>query len=359
MSIVPDFAYDLFISYAHVNDQRIAEDDDGWVTDLHDVLSKKLLEEMRVKPRIWRDEGGLDGKQVHQGIAEALQSSAVFLAVVSAAYLESDYCNRELDAFVGQVSPRFPLIVRGHQRLVTAVYDSEEELPRAGWGSARPTAAPLIDAPSAIFCQADPATGRRQRFTKPRRSDPHPYWDAADQLVRHLTAIFGEMRKGPSGTAVIDITAPPPAPASKPPTAWQEVRKQVPGGILVYIPHRAADPSRLRDELRRRNYDLVVLDHGRGGVSERRHQTNLKFCDGVVVVYGDEGVDWAEEVAQEARLAAREQGRPAGVGVLPATSSASDLGLVIDLVVLLEKSEAGAINRLDDFLAMLSRPGRQ
>jgi len=136
------------------------------------------------------------------------------------------------------------------------------------------------------------------------------------------------------------------------------VRKQVPGGTLVYIPHRAADPSRLRDELRRRNYDLVVLDHGVGKVSERRHQTNLKFCDGLVVVYGDGGVEWAEEVAQEARLAAREQGRPAGVGVL-AAAKGSEFGLVSDLVVLLEQSEAGAIERLDDFLAMLSRQGSQ
>ena len=77
MSIVADFSYDLFISYAHANDQRIAEDDNGWVTDLHDVLAKKLWEEMRVKPHIWRDEGGLDGKQVHQGIEDALKSSAV------------------------------------------------------------------------------------------------------------------------------------------------------------------------------------------------------------------------------------------------------------------------------------------
>lgn len=358
MSIVPDFAYDVFISYAHVNDQRIAEDDQGWVTDLHDVLSKKLLEEMRVRPKIWRDEGGLDGKQIHQGIEAALQSSAVFLAVVSAAYLESEYCDRELQAFVGQQAARFPLTVRGHKRLVTVVYDSEEELPRDGWPAARPSAAQLLDAPSAIFCETDPATSRRQRFTKPRRSDPHPYWDAADMLVRHLKAIFSEMRKGPSGTAVVDIAEPPAAPEPKPPTAWQAVRKQVPGGTLVYIPHRAADPSRLRDELRRRSYDLVVLDHGVGKVSERRHQTNLKFCDGLVVVYGDGGVEWAEEVAQEARLAAREQGRPAGVGVL-AAAKGSEFGLVSDLVVLLEQSEAGAIERLDDFLAMLSRQGPQ
>ena len=278
----------------------------------------------------------------------------MFLAVVSAAYLESEYCNRELASFVGQPGTRFPLTVRGHKRVITVVYDSEEELPRNGWAAARASASHLVDAPSALFCRPDPATSRRVRFTKPRRSDPHPYWDAADLVVRHLKAIFSEMRKGPSGTDVVDIAEPPAAPAPKPPTAWQEVRKQVPGGTLVYIPHRAADPSRLREELRRRNYDLVVLDHGRAEVSERRHQTNLKFCDGLVVVYGEGGVEWAEEVAQEARLAAREQGRPAGVGILAATKG-SEFGLVSDLVVLLEQSEAGAIDRLDDFLAMLSR----
>ena len=100
------------------------------------VLSKKLLEEMRVRPKIWRDEGGLDGREVHQGIEEALHSSAVFLAVVSAAYLESEYCNRELHSFLQQPATRFPLIVRGHKRLVTVVYDSEEELPRGGWAAA-------------------------------------------------------------------------------------------------------------------------------------------------------------------------------------------------------------------------------
>ena len=76
------------------------------------------------------------------------------------------------------------------------------------------------------------------------------------------------------------------------------------------------------------------------------------------MVYGEGGVEWAEEVAQEARLAAREQGRPAGVGILAATKG-SEFGLVSDLVVLLEQSEAGAIERLDDFLAMLSRQGAQ
>ena len=80
--------------------------------------------------------------------------------------------------------------MRGHKRVITVVYDSEEELLRNGWAAARASASHLVDAPSALFCQTDPATSRRVRFTKPRRSDPHPYWDAADLVVRHLKAIF-------------------------------------------------------------------------------------------------------------------------------------------------------------------------
>ena len=154
----------------------------------------------------------------------------------------------------------------------------------------------------------------------------------------------------------MDIAEPPAAPEPTPPTAWQAVRKQVPGGTLVYIPHRAADPSRLRDELRRRNYDLVVLDHGLDKVSERRHQTNLEFCDGLVVVYGDGGVEWAEEVAQEARLAARERAGPAGAAALAATKG-SEFGLVSDLVVLLEPSRSGRHRAARRSCAVLSRQG--
>ena len=63
-------------------------------------------------------------------------------------------------------------------------------------------------------------------------------------------------------------------------------------------------------------------------------------------------------MAQEARLAARDQGRPAGVGVLPVVKG-TEFGLVSDFVVLLEQSDAGAIERLDDFLAMLARQRTQ
>jgi hypothetical protein len=356
MGIVPNFDYDIFISYAHANNQKIAVADRGWVTDLHDVLSDKLLEEMHVRPTIWRDQGGLDGKQVHEGIRDALHGSAVFVAVVSGAYLESEYCcDKELREFAAYKHPAFPLIVRGHKRLVAVVYDAEEETPRARWADTWAPAAELVDAPCATFCLKDAATGERRRYTKPLRSDQDSYWKETDHLVRHLKAILSEMRKGPTGdSAVADLVSSAAVVAQKPPTAWLERRKQQPGGALVYIPHRAADPTALKQELLRRNCDLTLLHHDSAPSVTKRHETNLRYCDGMVVVYGSDGVDWAESLAQEARIAAHQQGRPASIGVLPGASDAPEFGMVSDFIVLLEPSGAGGFKHLDDFLSMLA-----
>jgi hypothetical protein len=57
-----DFKYDLFISYAHLNNQKPGSQDQGWVTDLHETLRVRLAEKLYVQPAIWRDTGGLDGK---------------------------------------------------------------------------------------------------------------------------------------------------------------------------------------------------------------------------------------------------------------------------------------------------------
>ena len=165
MGIVSGFEYDLFVSYAHANNQDVSDKQRGWVTELHDELSKALWQEMRAKPEIWRDEGGLDGKQVHGAIREAVESSAVFLAVVSRSYLDSEYCcDKELRSFVEFKHPVFPLVLRNHKRVVAVVYDSEPDCPRSAWSNTWSTASELVDAPCATFCVTDPSTSARRRY---------------------------------------------------------------------------------------------------------------------------------------------------------------------------------------------------
>ena len=93
MSYLPGFDCDIFISYAHANN------DDGWVTYLHNEL-QRALDGFMEGVTIWRDEKKLNSNtRFDPEIEKQIKGSAVFLALVSGRYLESDYCGKELRLF--------------------------------------------------------------------------------------------------------------------------------------------------------------------------------------------------------------------------------------------------------------------
>lgn len=103
MGWVPGFEFDVFLSYARVDNATVDIDPShGWVAQFHrhlDVaLSKKVGRLDTVK--IWRDTRELQGNQLFDHtIQEAIRGSAVFLALNSHGYLQSEYCNQELGWF--------------------------------------------------------------------------------------------------------------------------------------------------------------------------------------------------------------------------------------------------------------------
>ena len=104
---VTGFEYDIFISYAHVDNRPGG--DAGWVTRLHKEFNDRLATRFgRVGiVRIWRDPV-LDGNEVFEQVLEArIRASAIFVALTSNGYLASDYCRKELAAFyrAAQQSP--------------------------------------------------------------------------------------------------------------------------------------------------------------------------------------------------------------------------------------------------------------
>ena len=97
---VPGFKHDIFISYAHV-DNLPSQGGARWVDQFHRAFENKLATRVgRLgSVRIWRDPA-LDGSQVFdQALRNRIQSAAVFLALTSNGYLESDYCVKELHWF--------------------------------------------------------------------------------------------------------------------------------------------------------------------------------------------------------------------------------------------------------------------
>lgn len=100
MPYVDGFEYDLFISYAHVNNQH------GWVQAFHDDLCAGLNEVLGRKDasRVFFDARELPpAKRVTPHIRKTVSQSAVLLLVGSTGYLESDWCRQEREIFLESI----------------------------------------------------------------------------------------------------------------------------------------------------------------------------------------------------------------------------------------------------------------
>lgn len=94
MAYVPGYAADLFISYAHRNNQ------DGWVTELKSRLAGSLAD-LSADVDIWFDADRLrTGDIFKQEIREKLSDTMIMVSILSPAYLQSEFCMaEELDWF--------------------------------------------------------------------------------------------------------------------------------------------------------------------------------------------------------------------------------------------------------------------
>ncbi|HTC52618.1 MAG TPA: TIR domain-containing protein [Steroidobacteraceae bacterium] len=103
MAYAAGFEYDLFISYAAVDDaEPIGEHGRGWVSmfvrRLEAVLASRLGGQGKL--RIYFDVRNLGGNQQIRELLDEVNRSALFLAFASPAYAEREWTRRELAAFV-------------------------------------------------------------------------------------------------------------------------------------------------------------------------------------------------------------------------------------------------------------------
>lgn len=99
MAYLPNYKNDLFISYRRASN----EGPDEWIDNFCQQLGAHLRDVVG-DVKIWRDTAQLRaGEEWRREIADALDSSAVFLAIISRTYLESDECRKELDHFLGRL----------------------------------------------------------------------------------------------------------------------------------------------------------------------------------------------------------------------------------------------------------------
>ena len=107
MAFVTGCQHDVFVSYAHLDNEPIASGQTGWVDALAEKLAVELSQRLGTRDfALWMDHR-LDGNHpITPEILGAIQQSATLLVVVSPAYLNSEWCRRERTAFLNLVQDR-------------------------------------------------------------------------------------------------------------------------------------------------------------------------------------------------------------------------------------------------------------
>lgn len=105
MAFVPEYKYDVFVSFAHVDDQPDEGVKKGWVSTLINGLEIRLAQKLgrREMCFIWQDYRLSSHVPLTDAIIEIVKNSATIILVLSPGYLASSWCVEELKAFLKAV----------------------------------------------------------------------------------------------------------------------------------------------------------------------------------------------------------------------------------------------------------------
>jgi len=102
MSYLPDFKYDVFLSYAHVDNLTASDKEEGWITIFYKrfkLLLDRYLEGTNTA-QIWCDHELRKNNVFDDRIRNTIENSAIFLAFTSNGFFRSEYCcEKELNLF--------------------------------------------------------------------------------------------------------------------------------------------------------------------------------------------------------------------------------------------------------------------
>ena len=106
MGFAPGLQYDLFVSYARIDDAADVGQPHGWVTVLKEHLNNRLDMRLGSRSKIWMDHQLVAEAKLSQPIMQGLEQSASLLVILSRAYLNSVWCTSERGGFLDGLQDR-------------------------------------------------------------------------------------------------------------------------------------------------------------------------------------------------------------------------------------------------------------
>ena len=266
------YDYDLFISYAHIDDVSPFGEERGWISLLHERLSVLLAQALGYELKIWRDGHSLRGNDELGGaIGAGVTRSLLLLPVISPRYVQSDWCNREMSTFHATPPPASTGAAPAFRSRVFKVIKTP--LPEHLRAREPEHIRDLI---GYQFYDEDESSGELTEFGT--AASDKQYWKTLNRLVADIKRTLIELKHAPGGIAPA-AEAPTQTPAKASPTdaapaATQAGTSQAAAAPseFVFIAETTGDLARereaLRDELRQRGYG--VLPEQRLPLDERR-----------------------------------------------------------------------------------------
>jgi len=128
MGYIKGYTYDIFISYSHLDNIKVFDETRGWIeefySDLNVLLSRRIGKTDAIK--IWWDDKKLDGSVLFdRSIEESINDSAIMLCLISPGYLESEYCQKELELFYNKAhAEKTGLSIKNRSRIINVLLNN-------------------------------------------------------------------------------------------------------------------------------------------------------------------------------------------------------------------------------------------
>jgi len=115
------FEKQVFISYAHIDNEPLSANQQGWITRFHTSLSAMLGMRLGRKPEIWRDIK-LSGNDIFADeILQQFPKTALLISVLTPRYVESEWCTREVKEFCKTAETTGGILVDNKSRVIKVV----------------------------------------------------------------------------------------------------------------------------------------------------------------------------------------------------------------------------------------------
>lgn len=199
--------YDIFVSYAHADDDAPYGVAYGWVTTFVEELKKILHRKLGNKnASVWMDHVLAANDIVDQELVDKVKASRILVMFLSPGYLKSTWCSRELGLFLEK-----NLACKNKESVFIVELEPQ---PRDKW---HPRLQALTPIPLYKLDLQEQA--HLLGYPTPPTDGDNPYWIHLNSLAASIS-IFLEQSSPPTTIEKVEPIATTPQTTASPPLVW-------------------------------------------------------------------------------------------------------------------------------------------